>query len=126
MYRRLIWILAASSCWLISCGNKPAQEAAAVPAVTEPFRMSNVFPPGPAQEKVLGACGSCHSVTCVTRGQRTAESWLAVKKGHQDKMSGASAADLDLMFSYLSANFNNTKPEPRIPAELMQQGCTPF
>jgi hypothetical protein len=30
------------------------------------------------------------------------------------------------MFTYLAANFNDTKPEPQVPAELLQQGCTPF
>ncbi len=75
---------------------------------------------------VLNACGSCHSVVCAARGQRTAESWESIKKGHQDKLTDLSSANLNVMFSYLKENFNDTKPEPQIPAELLQQGCTPF
>jgi hypothetical protein len=65
-------------------------------------------------------------VACVARGQRTPESWAAIKEGHRDKLTNMSAADQDAVFAYLRENFNNTKPEPKIPAELIQQGCTPF
>jgi len=33
---------------------------------------------------------------------------------------------VDLMFTYMKENFNDTKPEPQIPAELQGQGCTPY
>ena len=33
---------------------------------------------------------------------------------------------LDAIFGYLAANFNDTKPEPKVPARFMEGGCTPF
>jgi hypothetical protein len=63
---------------------------------------------------------------CAARGQRTAERWDSIKKDHKEKLSGSSSEDLNVMFSYLKANFNDTKPEPQIAPELLQQGCTPF
>jgi hypothetical protein len=37
-----------------------------------------------------------------------------------------SDADVTAIFTYLKANFNDSKPEPKIPSELLQQSCTPF
>lgn len=119
---------------LASCGKpsapgataqNSAAEAAAVKP-TEPFRLADVFPAGRGRDKVLGACGSCHALVCVTRGQRTGERWENIKTSHKDKLTDSSGTDLDEMFSYLKTNFNETKPEPQVPAELLQQGCTPF
>jgi hypothetical protein len=106
----------------------PAQAASRAPAARpeEPFRLATVFPPGRGREKVLNACGSCHALVCVTRGQRTAERWENIKASHRDKLTDAGSGDLDEMFLYLKTNFNETRPEPRVPAELLQQGCTPF
>jgi len=106
----------------------PAQAAAPAPAgqPAGPFRLASVFPPGKGREKVLATCGSCHALVCVTRGQRTAERWENIKAGHRDKLTDAGAADVDEMFAYLKTNFNETRPEPQVPPELLQQGCAPF
>jgi cytochrome c5 len=103
-----------------------AAPTAPATAPTTPFDVARIFPPGQGRELLLNTCGSCHSVVCVTRGQRTADQWESIKKGHKDKLSASSVADQNAMFSYLAANFNDTKPEPHVPAELQQQGCTPF
>ncbi|MBI3683957.1 MAG: hypothetical protein HY235_26585 [Acidobacteria bacterium] len=128
MFRCVRFSLVIAGGYLLACcGKSPAPENGAVPAPTaEPFRIASVFPPGPGQEKVLSSCGSCHSVVCAASGQKSAERWESIKTGHMDKMTGVSVADLNAMFRYLAANFNDSKPEPKIPAELMQQGCTPF
>jgi len=88
--------------------------------------LNTLFPSGPGHDLTLSTCGTCHPVACVARGQRTPESWAAIKEGHRDKLTNMSGADQDSVFAYLRENFNNTKPEPKIPAELIQQGCTPF
>jgi cytochrome c5 len=138
---KLLATLIASG-WLLAACGKPtsetgnaAQAAAAQPQSTpvvsaeKPARQSSlasIFPPGPGRELVLNSCGSCHSAVCAARGQRTAERWDSIKKDHKDKLTGSSSEDLNVMFSYLKTNFNDTKPEPQIAAELLQQGCTPF
>jgi len=129
-----------ASVWLLTgCGisTPPPAEASqgaaskaapTTPATTPsaPFNVASIFPPGPGQALVLNTCGSCHSAVCASRGQRTAEQWESIKKSHKDKLSATGSADLNAMFTYLAANFNDTKPEPQVPAELLQQGCTPF
>lgn len=122
-------LLLIAVCLLASCGNAPPPQtdsSKAPPAASEPFKIASVFPPGPGQEKVMSTCGSCHSLLCATRGQRTSERWEAVKKSHQDKVTGVAPDDVATMFKYLAVNFNDSKPEPPVPAELLQQGCTPF
>ncbi|HYM09078.1 MAG TPA: hypothetical protein VEU62_00020 [Bryobacterales bacterium] len=103
-----------------------AKAPATAPAPAAPFNVAGIFPPGAGRELVLNTCGSCHPVVCAARGQRTAERWESIKQGHKDKLTSVSSADLNVMFSYLKENFNDAKPEPQVPAELLQQGCTPF
>ncbi len=104
---------------------QPAQGSSAG-ASAQPFSLGGIFPPGPGRDLVLDTCGSCHPVACSALGQRTAERWEGVKEGHKDKLTGRSSADVNVMFSYLKENFNDSKPEPKIPAEFVQQGCTPY
>jgi hypothetical protein len=132
--------LAIIGAWFLTgCGKSTPQPAEAAqgtaskagpkaPETTPstPFNVTSIFPPGPGRELVLNTCGSCHSAVCATRGQRTAERWESIKKNHKDKLTASSSADLNTMFSYLAANFNETKPEPQVTAELLQQGCTPY
>lgn len=131
-------VLALLGAWLLAACGKPARPSddagksaaskapEAAPAPAAPFSAASIFPPGPGRELVLNTCGSCHPVVCTARGQRTAERWESLKQDHKDKLTSVSSADLNVMFSYLAKNFNDTKPEPQIPAELLQQGCTPF
>ena len=114
-----------------SQGQKPASQpplAQAGPAggSARPFTIANIFPPGPGRDPVLNTCGSCHTVVCSARGQRTAERWDSIRKSHSDKLTSLSSADLDVLFSYLKEHFNDTRPEPQIPAEFLQEGCTPY
>jgi len=115
------------------CGKSaspPAEASAAAPAArAEPakrFNTGSIFPEGPGRELVVNNCGSCHSLVCAALGQRTAARWESIREDHRDKLTATRAADLKLMFSYLAANFNETKPEPQVPAAMLQQGCTPF
>lgn len=101
----------------------PAPAASAAPAGPEPQTVADVFPPGPQRAAVLNSCGSCHNVACAAIGQRSPERWNELKDGHKDAVSGA---DLNAMFEYLQANFNSTRPEPRIPPAFLEGGCTPF
>jgi cytochrome c5 len=124
--------LAVATLAVIGCGgNTHAPAAAKAPeaaakASEAPFNVGSIFPPGEGRELVLSTCGACHSVVCSTRGQRTAERWDSIRASHQDKLTGQSAPNVATMFAYLKQNFNETKPEPKVPAELAEPGCTPF
>ena len=138
---KLLAIVIAAGCLLAACGKSTSEPGnAAQAAASQPqsapavsaekpagqSSLASIFPPGTGRDLVLNTCGTCHSAACAARGQRTAERWDSIKKDHKDKLTGSSSEDLNAMFSYLKANFNDTKPEPQIAAELLQQGCTPF
>jgi hypothetical protein len=101
----------------------PAAAAAPASAAPELKTVADVFPPGPQREAVMNNCGSCHNLACSAIGQRSPERWKALEEGHKDKVTGA---DMHAMFEYLAANFNASKPEPKIPPRFLEGGCTPF
>jgi cytochrome c5 len=115
----------AESSQSVATNPQPAPAApASAPAAA--FNMSSIFPPGPGKDMVLSTCGSCHSVVCAATGQRTKDRWDNIEKAHKDRLNGYSDKDIDVMFTYMKTNFNDTKPEPQIPSELQGQGCTPY
>ena len=98
-------------------------QSADVKAAAAPATIADLFPPGAGREAVLNTCGSCHNLACSTIGQRTAARWDALKESHKEKVSDA---DVDATFAYLKANFNDSKPEPKVPPKFLAGGCTPF
>lgn len=89
--------------------------------------LPQILPPGKGQTLLLENCSSCHSAVCAVKGQRPAGRWAGLKEDHKDKVTGLSDADMNTLFAYLVENFNDTKPEPKLPPELAQQGsCTPY
>lgn len=105
-------------------GSEPPAGAAV--SSPEPATVADFFPQGPGRELVLSTCGSCHAVACSAIGQRTSARWDALKADHRDKVSSTSEQDLDAIFAYLKTNFNDAKPEPRLPPHFLEGGCTPF
>ncbi len=101
----------------------PVTAAAPAAAAAEPKTVADIFPAGPQREAVMNTCGSCHNLACAAIGQRSAERWDALRDGHKDKVS---SGDLTAMFEYLKANFNASRPEPKIPPRFLEGGCTPF
>jgi hypothetical protein len=106
-----------------TASSAPAASAAPASTAPEPQTVAEIFPPGPQREAVMNSCGSCHNLACSAIGQRSPERWKALEEGHKDKVT---SADMHAMFEYLSANFNASKPEPKIPPKFLEGGCTPF
>ena len=101
----------------------PAASAAPAAAAPEPKTVADIFPAGAQREAVMNSCGSCHNLACSAIGQRSAERWKALEEGHKDKVT---SGDLHAMFEYLAANFNASRPEPKVPPRFLEGGCTPF
>lgn len=122
-----------AGCLAAACGGDPgpapAEERtapvtppAASSSAAAPADVADIFPPGPGREQVLNNCGSCHNVACSAIGQRANGRWDGLLESHAGKVADE---DLKAAFSYLKANFNDEKPEPRVPPEFLQGGCTP-
>jgi hypothetical protein len=103
-------------------GAPPASQSAA-PAAPEPKTVADIFPAGAGRDLVLNNCASCHNVACAAIGQRTSERWDALRVSHKEHVSGV---DLDVVFGYLKANFNDSRPQPNVPPAFLEGGCTPF
>lgn len=84
---------------------------------------TDIFPATGVRGLVLNNCASCHAVVCAAIGQRTQEEWAAVEASHLTYIPGLSMEDLGKIFDYLRRNFNDTLPEPDVPASLMPGGC---
>lgn len=108
-------------------GSSPAAATPAAsatpPAQPVAATLLEVFPAAPERDLVLNNCASCHNAACAAIGQRPAARWDALLVGHRDRLTGV---DLDKLFGYLKANFDDSKPEPKIAPALLEGGCTPF
>ena len=87
----------------------------------------DILPAGKGLPLLLENCGSCHSAACAVKGQRPKGRWLGLKKDHKERVAGLSDEEFDTLFSYLSENFNSSKPEPKLTPEMLEMAtCTPF
>ena len=138
---RMVWPLVLSLVMLLGCGEAsdggggeavPSEESspegagAASAASTQPETVGDLFPEGEDRDLVLNNCSSCHAVACAVIGQRTAARWNGLKEGHSDRLPSLADGELDRMFAYLQGHFNDTQPEPSVPAAFLEAGCTPF
>lgn len=122
-------MLAVASCDSQGEPEPAAQEppaAAPVAAAPAPTSLADIFPEGLGRSLVIGSCGSCHAAACSAIGQRTAARWKALEVDHRDRVADMDDADYKALFEYLSANFNDSKPQPNIPPQFLEGGCTPF
>lgn len=92
---------------------------------TTRVNLDALAPPGQARDMLIFQCSNCHPFVCAMRGQRTQGHWDLVRLTHVERgWVDMSDQDLDLLFGYLEANFNDKKPLPDIPPALADQGCT--
>ena len=108
--------------------SKSPQPPPAAPAAAEPSptSLADIFPEGLGRALVIDSCGSCHAAACSAIGQRTEARWKALEADHRDRAADMSDADYKTLFAYLGENFNDAKPEPKIPPQFLEGGCTPF
>lgn len=92
----------------------------------QPQTIADIFPEGEGRALVLNNCAGCHAVACAAIGQRTPARWEALQESHGEHIPSMSEEDLDTIFTYLQSNFDDSQPEPQIPAAFLQRGCTPF
>lgn len=104
--------------------SEPAASPTTAGGSTGGGPLDAVIPPGEGRELLFNNCTSCHSVVCSLIGQRTAGNWNTVRFGHSDRVTGLSEADQDILYAYLIENFGDQKPEPDLPPELKEQGCS--
>lgn len=108
-----------------TAGSEQASEATAAQA-DQPETIGDLFPEGEGRTLVLNNCASCHAVACAAMGQRSPARWSSIEESHREHVPSLSDQELETIFSYLQEHFDDTQPEPEIPAAFLQRGCTPF
>jgi mono/diheme cytochrome c family protein len=103
----------------------PAQSVAPAPA-NGPQTVVDLFPEGEGRQIVLNNCSSCHAVACAAMGQRPASRWSELREAHREHVPSLSDDDLRTAFAYLQTHFDDQQPEPYIPPQFLERGCTPF
>lgn len=107
-----------------SPANVPA--AAEAPPAAEYATVSDLFPEGEGKEIVLNNCASCHAVACAAIGQRPANRWEDLAQAHAEHVPSLSDEQRQTAFAYLASNFSDQQPEPNVPSQFLERGCTPF
>lgn len=106
--------------------NAAGDMASSAPEAAAPQNVSDLFPTADAKPLVLENCATCHAVACAAIGQRTVARWQALRNAHRDYLPNLAEENLTAIFTYLQSNFSDAQPEPRVPPEFLDQGCTPF
>jgi mono/diheme cytochrome c family protein len=123
---RLITITAITCVLLASCSAparppQPAKaEAPAPPAQKTSLDLNAIFPPGPGRELVLNNCTTCHTFVPIVILQMTKEAWQRNSRDHRGRVTALSDADFKTLYQYLQANFNPSRPVPKLPPELLE------
>lgn len=134
MGKRLKWAVSAialcGSFLLVGCEAPWGRDAASDPAAHGPrppterdLMLAELFPSTGVRGYVVNNCSSCHAAACGALGQRSQARWSEIEASHQDYIPGLSTQDRGMIFDYLRKNFNDTLPEPAVPAELLRDGC---
>lgn len=140
MSTKPFWALLFTVLLIAGCGGEAGQTAddadgsaqedamsapEAEPAAQQPATIGDLFPEGEGRILTLNNCASCHAVACAVIGQRTPSRWSSIQAAHSDRLPGMTQEDFETIFAYLESNFNDTQPEPNVPAAFLQRGCTP-
>ena len=140
VFRSQVAVLALAGCLVMGCSggadtNSEQSQQNSSPAgattgadssggapAAAPATLGDLFPYGEGRDAVLNNCSACHSVACSVIGQRSRARWDGLRELHGDRVADA---ELHAAFEYLKANFDDSKPEPKVPPEFMVGGCTP-
>jgi len=92
------------------------------PQVSSSLRVNldEIFPPGQGRDLVLGNCTTCHSFVRIVLGQKDRQRWEGIAIRHRDRVKGLSDEQFTSLFAYLQDNFNDLKPEPKLPDWLRE------
>lgn len=90
--------------------------------------MDTIFPPDEERELVITVCTSCHSFLRIVYGHHSHSHgtnvpgedthWDPHRVRHETRFRALSKEQIDTIYAYLKANFNDTKPAPKLPSWL--------
>ena len=84
------------------------------------LNLDDYMPKGAGRDLLLQNCTGCHSFAPIITGQRTQARWESIRVHHRDAMLALNDKDYNAIYDFLEENFNNTKPEPKLPDWFVQ------
>lgn len=119
--------LFAVGVWGVGCSNT-APQPTSIPQSAEQMlpagksdkvNLDQIFPAGPGRNLVLNNCTNCHTITPIVVLQLPKEAWERSGRDHRERVYAMSDAEFNTLYDYLIANFNPSKPVPKLPKELL-------
>ncbi|WP_455388592.1 hypothetical protein [Petrachloros mirabilis] len=84
------------------------------------LNLDDYMPAGAGRDLLLQNCTGCHSFVPIITGQRTRTRWESIRVAHKDAVKALDDKDYGAIYDYLEENFNDTKPEPKLPEWFVQ------
>ncbi|MBM3772427.1 MAG: hypothetical protein FJW27_14315 [Acidimicrobiia bacterium] len=104
-------------------GARGDNNSAAAASVTK-VNMDEIFPQGAGRDLVLNNCQNCHTFVPIVILQMDEDAWTRSSLDHRPRVTGLSDDEFTTLYTYLKANFNPSRPVPKLPKELLESWTT--
>lgn len=95
----------------------PVSNAAA--AESAKVNLDEIFPKGRGRELVLNNCTACHTFVPIVTLQMSKDSWERNRGIHRERVPNLTDDEINVLYSYLEANFNPNRPPAKLPQALL-------
>lgn len=86
--------------------------------------MDEIFPAGAGRDLVLNNCQNCHTFVPIVILQMDEDAWTRSSLDHRGRVAVLSDDEFKTLYTYLKANFNPSRPVPKLPQELLESWTT--
>ena len=83
-----------------------------------------IFPAGPGRDLVLNNCQNCHTFAPIVILQMDQGAWQRNSLDHRQRVTTLTDEEFTVLYEYLAANFNPSRPVPTLPKELLESWTT--
>ena len=125
--------MVVATCIIAGCSSAPKESGAtassAAPATVSQsgdsgtsetkVDFNQIFPAGPGRALVINNCTTCHTIVPIVILQLNEDAWKHWRTIHRSRVPALSDADFNTLYDYLRANFNPSKPVPKLPQDLL-------
>lgn len=104
--------------------SAPASSSGGAAAGVTKVNMDEIFPQGAGRDLVLNNCQNCHTFVPIVILQMDEDAWTRSSLDHRPRVTGLSDDEFKTLYTYLKANFNPSRPVPKLPKELLESWTT--
>lgn len=104
--------------------SAPANSGGGAGSGVTKVNMDEIFPQGAGRDLVLNNCQNCHTFVPIVILQMDEDAWTRSSLDHRPRVTGLSDDEFKTLYTYLKANFNPSRPVPKLPKELLESWTT--